>query len=80
MLNSHFKNTLFFWLSQPPLQTSRIAIMYDVIINGEVRRTVSGLASKSWLGAWKGRYAWASAAQFLSHNSAATPFFSMVST
>jgi len=53
--------------------------MYDVIINGEVRRTVSGLASKSWLGAWKGRYAWASAAQFLSHNSAATHFFSMVS-
>ena len=49
MLNSHFKNTLFFWLSQPPLQTSRIAIMYDVIINGEVRRAVSGLASKLWV-------------------------------
>jgi len=31
------------------VQTSRIAIMYDVIMNGEVRRAVSGLASKLWV-------------------------------
>jgi hypothetical protein len=53
--------------------------MYDVIINGEVRRAVSGLASKLWVPGRAGMHAWASAAQFLSHNSAVTHFFSMVS-
>jgi hypothetical protein len=31
------------------VQTSRIAIMYDVIMNGEIRRAVGGLASKLWV-------------------------------
>eukprot|EP00983_Pelagomonas_calceolata_P066070 1148859-Pelagomonas_calceolata.AAC.4 len=30
---------------------------------------------KPLVGAWKGRFAWASAAQFLPHNSAATQYF-----
>ena len=56
--------------------------MYDVIMNGEVRRAISGPASKLWVpgrAGMHGRPLPSFCPKFLSHNSAATHFFSMVS-
>jgi len=46
--------------------------MYDVIINGEVRRAVSGLANKLWVPGRAGMHGRPLLSFYLSHNSAAT--------